>query len=490
MEFDPSVYDHIPKNQNGDVIPDTLIIDKERTHAKQYRNGKWSRLSINQQNTIRFWQGDKRMRISLSQIEKILTPPPPPPKIPDDLIECEKYRGYTLNPKLYRKFKNTTPLIVHYDYFQDQGSGLQPLPCITKNKPLVEFTKSDHPPLLSPSMIKNDQEQIYLDFVNEFEEVCDCYRLQVTNKKSIEVLITDLDIEYNLLPTLPDGMIQIKGSLRDDDGNFIKMDKHTVWHDAEYKHWFQRMDNGWYHWETVGVHGALKILDDNDKWRWTYETVEQIQYQRSPKPSPYDDGPQTFRRMKVLDPNYVFSKEEGYLEISRISDEVGIPPQMLYWEMPNGTEPRGRFVNQVGVQVLKDGTRKWKYQDLGVKNGKVDVIIDKGYKTHRLLDFGSFFEEVLPKMYPKEVEKLQAMKKYPIRTEPMELWALEEEELGLPYFGWKPELFEYQNRPRMRAMRRLNEEEDFVMLGCEEKSKKLLDATLRMMNDKATKGKE
>jgi hypothetical protein len=329
-------------------------------------------------------------------------------------------------------------------------------------------------------MIPSDQEGVYLDFVNEFEEACDCYLLHVTPKKTIDVLVTELDIEYNLLPSIPEGTQPLEGMFKDDNSNFISFLRRPIWH-KDYQDWYQKMENGWRYWRIENVYAPLKILDDTDKWRWTYDNIEHIKHRQS-KPSAYDDEPQLWRKRKVINPKEVFSSDK-YLMITKINEEVCIDEEMLYWEMPNDNEPLGRFINQVGVQVLKDSPRKLVYQDLGVKNGKVDVVFDKRGDVMKLLDLDSWFRDVLPMMYPKQVEEMKARGVYPWKEPTKSLWAEEEEEAELPYHGWKSSLYDYDNRPRMQVFRRLNEDEEFLMLGFEDKCKRLREETVKMMRE-------
>jgi hypothetical protein len=482
MAFDTTQYDQIKHNQHGDEITDTLIISKDRKHVQQYRKGKWNDLKIDKDNRFKYWHSDKRQWLSLSQIDKIFKSEHVIEKPSSTEFElCQWYRSKVLKRPLYRKVKCIVDGFTHYDYYQDQGSGLKQLPYVQQAKNLIEYEMPppQAPPLLTPDVVSDDLEQIYLDFVNEFEEAGDKCSLMIDDKKTEVVCLIDLDIDNNLIQDAPDGLIQLTGMIVDEQRNIIKFTKRPVFHDKEYDHWWQRMERGWYHQYYKNYYSPVKILDDNDKWKHTCDDIEHMKHKES-KPSPYDDEPQLWRKRKVVDPKTAF--DERYLMIPRLNKIVKVGEEMLYWEMPNDNEPYGRFSNQIGYQVMQDGTKIWLYQDLGVSNGKVDVLIDKGYKCRKLLDLVSFFRDELPMMHPKSVEMMKRSGVYPWKEAKCKtLWEEEEEEVELPYLGWKAGLYQYKDRPRMKVFQRLNEDEEFLMMGFEDKSKRLREETVMMM---------
>jgi hypothetical protein len=464
--YDTTQFDCIKKNQNGVDITDTLIISKDRTIVRQYRNKQWKDLNIGSDKRFRYQVEGKSSKLSLKQVNEILQKQTQS-VIPEGLQVCDTYRGKDIKPILYRKAVRTSPDgFIEHAYYQDQGLGLRPLPCIgiPRDTIKVQCGKS----CIEEPKITNDQESIYFGCLHDIEEAQDKYILMMNGKKN-EIILYNLDIEYNLIPEQPPNLTQLTGHFMDEYKNMITFNKRPLYHDLKYEHWYQKFEGGWHHEHYTDKYSFVKILDDNGKWKYTIDDIEHLRNRDSP-PQAIDDQPQKWREYHGITG---FTKDK-YVMITQINDHMIVGETLLWWEMPSDNEPIGRFIGQQNKDRL--------FKDLCVKNGKVEVFTNWNFRQQRYLDVISFFKDVFPIMHPDVSDQLKKIKRYPINeVKELSLWDEEEQELELPYLGWKSSLLDHPNRPRMKAWRRLCEEEDFEMMGFDDKSKKLKEETLKIM---------
>ncbi|MDR1818742.1 MAG: hypothetical protein LBR15_00650 [Methanobrevibacter sp.] len=496
-------YELIPKDQNDNIIKQKLYLSKDFSHVYQNRGDLWHRCKVSADNRFRFHQNEKEMRMSITQAKKILQEIKNMEKPKDEtLILCEKFRSYKIcNPKLYRQVRliQEKPFpFTYFNYFQDQGKGL--IQINQKDKKLkIEQIKSDNP-IIIDTIIQGDPMMEYLYNELEIEPI----NIFISQNKKMTVLLKDLDIEYNLIPQDKfniDGLFNISSNccIIDSQLNKISFHKRPLFHDITWHHWYQQMENGWYHvyYENEILNGII-ILDDNCCWKETNMDIEHWKYNFIEKEVKYDDEKETWHIIKTDDPKNFFD-EKQWVEITQYKN-VQILPYMIYYELPNECEKDGRFITQCKRKKNnKYDVLYYHYKQLPIVKGKVDCFIDYNYSKRVLIDVKEFFEIIMPQMFPEIVNKLKELGTYPNYEEELydeeedvkkptkemiydaNIWKEEEEELEMDYRGCKPSLFNHPKRPRALTLERLIKQEKFLKATDEEKNKMLHDESLWLM---------
>lgn len=488
MSVEPNIdeYIHVPIDQNGEIIKQHLLVAKDFSHLYQKIDAKWNKIEVNKKdNRFRITQNGKKMKMSITQVKRIIQQNMKPDKpIDEEMIPCTRFRNFNICVPTFRKanFIQQKPFpFVYYDYYQDLGKGLIKINETKENLLIDQHEREDLRHVLLDEPLGDNERNHYTS--NEFNE--EPIELHITLNKKITVIIKDLNVEYNLVKEVDiKELIEVSPncSIMDHDLHHISFKNRPLYHDKSFHQWYQKMENGWNYIKIDSeITTGIPILDDKCRWKETLMDISHWKHWLEEKETDIDDLKETLRTFKTHDPKKFF-EDKIWVNIKSY-EGVDFMPFMVYYELPNETDIRGRFYCQYKKTKYSPNSQLYfYYRQLPIIKGKVDVFIDYNYARSVLIDIKKFFIEIFPKDYKEVYEIMKREGIYPqYKSTEIDLWKEEEEELKMSHLGTNPRLIFYPDRPREITINRLMGQEKWKKATFEERDKMVREETLWLM---------
>jgi hypothetical protein len=392
---------------------------------------------------------DVKAMLSLTTIPTNTTPIIPKSKeLPYHTTQCLRFRNDTFTKcPLYRKIREKiarSPDCNGYDYYQELSEDnikkyifpniYNPSPEIFKDYyDMSKIDAPDGPEEFFKSAISSPIPDFsFFDdkhFIDEKQIITPKYSITlITDNGPKSFFVKELDVEYNLIPTLPKSIHLIKAPsvINIPEHRDFSITKFPIFHTLDYKTFFQKHENGYF--PTINPNGitmdndmlaCIPIRTDTDEY--VYLDIEYLHNQENVKPtippnetktSPIDD-PLDFKPETCIFHTHTLPADT-YIDIHKY--DAHIHEHMLYFRLPDPNNPVGRFINQ--YKKFNPHYNSYHFKELPIREGKITFFNDYNFNSTLKLDVLNFFQTKFPIIFPDITKKLRELNQYPYASIP------------------------------------------------------------------------